>query len=230
MYLRDLAFGADPEIVERYQKGFVATFARHSHCMVELFLSHLYRRISTPDTAKVCIVGTDQLNRPPKESEVQVMINVLAFPWPFDFMRYERADNREKKELMVQGIHDGLMWIGKIREWDVGPIDEALRACRNEDYRFEGFWTKKTWTSPNKKHRIKVYFVFDLDEVKLFAVLFDRKNNKLGKTLIATHFPVQDAIRALVGEGKWKSAKKFELKSNSTYWKHKWTVDLGDLV
>jgi hypothetical protein len=230
-YLRDIEVYADAIIVTKVPSGFVGWFHRETCCVAELYLGLLWRRVATPDTAKVNLVFTEQEGFVPS---VRQLIDVADARWLFRFSEYVERDVAEKKHMILDALHSALLWIAEERKWDASSLEEcrAEVICRNLSY--EGL-SKKSWLSPNPKYRAKVGFRYGLRAVDFFVVIFDRRGREIGNKPLGAVVPEMGvAHEVLKGTGKWIRGKAFRFlpagyhirlpKSGS------WEVDVSDLL
>lgn len=228
MYLRGIIVSADEELVEKFKGGFVKRFHCESCWLADLYSSLLSRKIKTSDTAQLDLVFTDDAAT---AGAVRQLLNVAEVRWLFDFDKYVVSDDSTKKHMLLDAVHEALMWLGRQRNWDVGVFE----ACREEALRRNltyGGISKRSWLSPDKKYRARVAFRYALTYVDFYVVVFDRRGRELGvKPLGRTHTSLGVGPEMLRGTGKWGRRGKFRWLIPDYFWMEKeWSVDLSDIV
>jgi hypothetical protein len=229
LYLRDIAVYADETIATRFPSGFVGWFHREACCITELYVSLLWRKLKTPDTAKVNLVFTEHEGFVPS---VRQLINVADAKWLFGFSLYAAQDAVGKKQMMLDALHSALVWISEERGWDVGAFEECYAETIGRNLTLEG-WSKKGWISPNRKYKAKVGFCFGLRAVDFFIGVFDKNGREIGRKLLGSVVPemgIADPI--LMGTGKWNADNVFRLQIADAHFRlpKSWEVDLSDLL
>lgn len=228
MYVRDITLGADLSVADRCRPGIVADFAVNSHCITDMYRTLLNRKLATPDTVKVCVSVTDALDRCPAVGDIQQWINVAMIPWGFDFQAFDASAGLGRKRLMLDALHHALTWLAEVRAWNAVPLGIVYQRCLERDIKHSGMLAKKGWLTPDGKHKVKLFFEFELEVVELWAVLFCRGGDELVRKPLVRVRAHANAIDALVGEGQWVSPTRFRLRSRSAeYWRSEWTCDFS---
>ena len=231
MYLRDITLGADLSVGERQHRGIVAEFALNAHCIADMYRTLLDRKLVTPDTAKVCVSVTDALEGNPTTSDVQQWINVAMVPWGFDFRVFDASSGLARKRLLLDALHHALIWLAEVRGWNGAPLGVTYQRCLERRIKHSGMLEKKSWPTHDRKHRLKLFFDFELETVELWAVLFCRGGDELVRKPLARVRAHANAIDALVGEGRWVSPTQFRLHARSVeYWETEWTCDFSNVL
>ncbi len=223
MYLSEVDIGADHEIVERYQGGFVQKFSRDHCCITEPYRALISRRVQTQSTRKINLTFTDTMKSPPPFSP-----GVCAYRWPFDFSQYVPAATRAKKEQILTTLTQAMLWLASHEDWDPLPFQEAHDQIVARDYECDGL-SKRSWASPNGKFRVRIYLNLELEAVELCAVLYENRSpREIGRVPLGTGLPFLGCFKAYASHGKWQSDCCFQLQSDaSTYWTHEWQADFS---
>jgi hypothetical protein len=224
MYLSDIDLYAHDEIAERYQGGFVAKFRRQACCIVDLFRFVIRRRVVTKDTRKLLFEFSDAIDGPPRE------LIELDCKWPFDFSRYiSLTDAFEKKRMIADALRDALVWSAGQLGVSAEPFHDAHREAFQRDLKLEGL-TRQSWISPDGKHRIRIFFIFDIDGIHLFAVLFkNRSKRELGRVRLGIGVSQTGSLEYCLKQGRWSSNTEFQL--TSTDWlQQTWKADFSELI
>jgi hypothetical protein len=229
MYLRDIGVYADEQIVDRFPSGFVGWFHRETCCITEWYVSLLYRKVLTSNTAFVKLLFTDQSDFNPS---VRQLLNVADAKWIFDFAAYAELDEKGKMRAILDSLHAALLWIGREREWDTEALRDANDEMLEKDLRFESL-SKKTWFSPNRKHKAKVGFAYGLRAIHFFVVVYDKKGNELGRKPLKDVAPEMGVIHwVLKQKPVWNTRNMFRIKTDGYCFHLPKTMeaDLSDLV
>jgi hypothetical protein len=233
VYLRDIAVYADETIATRFPSGFVGWFHRETCCITELYVSLLWRKVVTPDTAKVNLLFLEQ-ERAKQEKlvpSVMQLINVADVRWFFPFSEYVEKDVVGKKQMILDAVHSALVWIAKQRQWDVAAFESSYAGAVSRNLTLEG-WSKKSWASPSRRHRVKIGFCFGLRAVDFFVGVFDKRGREIGRKPLGSVVPEMGITRPLMtGKGKWKG-KVFRLEIADIHLRLSklQEVDLSDLL
>jgi hypothetical protein len=214
MYLRDLAVYTDETIVSRFPPGFVGWFHRETCCITELFVSLLWRKVSTPDTAKVNLVLVGQEGPVPS---VRQFLNVADARWPFRFSAYAEENELGKKSMILDSLQAALLWIAEVRRWDSAGIEECVAEIISRGLNYEG-WSKTSWASPSRKFRARIGFTFELRAVHFFVGVFDTRGRETGRKPLFTTVPeigVADSV--LKSRGRWVATNSFRLMLSDSW-------------
>ncbi|PQO47274.1 hypothetical protein [Blastopirellula marina] len=228
MRLRDLAIYADQRLVDRYPGGFVQQFHRETCCVVELYLSHLTRKVETNGIAKAQLTFSESLADPPPIEAVIRLDKVIVAPWPFDFAAYKNADDETKKRAVGTALCSALLWLGDLFEWEKSPFENAFAASENAEWIFEGY-SKRSWVSPSGEFRAKIFFRFEISGVELFATIFrGRSKQEIARRPLGKAVPEMGCLSHLLQNAKWKSETTFS--ANSTDVRRKaWHAEFPEL-
>jgi len=225
MFLRDIAIYADEAIVETSPPGFVGWFHRETCCITDLYITLLQRKIVTPDTVKVSILFTEAEKRP----RMRQLIDVADVVWPFTFRRYIKADEEEKKRLILDTLHDTLIWIATERGWNQRPLKAAYAQILELNLTFEG-WSKRKWLSPDRKRVARIYFRQSLRDIELYVLVLDRRGRELGRKFLGSTIPESGIAWSLIGGGRWKQKTRFALSLGPAHFAapKAWETDLAE--
>lgn len=229
MYVSDIEMYADDAIVERYKAGFVGRFHGHTCCVVEAYRALLSRKIDGGEIWKIICIGTDTIAEPPGTSEYDATDGIITVSWPFDFSEYVASDPHAKKRLILEAINAACLWTAGQRGWDCGPFETAYETILGRDLDFEGF-SKKSWVSPSKKYRARIFFEFQLEAVKLTAVLFkNRTKQEVARRYLGKGIPTPGCLHGFLRIGKWNSENEFVLMLQG-FWAKQLTADFSDVM
>lgn len=187
---------------------------RHANCVTSVYLKCL-PQVRTAEIRKIIIDLTDDAAAARKR-EVRYMIDVVAFPWRFSFVDYWQSDDDGKKRMILDVLHQALMWFAKQKGWDIEPFKQAYAEALRRNLVNEGFLRKgkkDAWTSPDRKHKAKLFYSFGLEGIELYAVVFDQKGTEVGRKLLDTLWAHDHYLWRAFGKCSWISNTRFVLKS-----------------
>ena len=206
MYLHHFCVTADERIVDRYKGGFVHRFGREACCITEQYCALVYRKIVTKDSTWLAFEFTGEIRETPEFTSGR-----CSYPWPFDFAAYVMADNVGKKSLIASSMQSAALWVARKEGWTTAPIEDAYRTIVQRNFVFEGV-SKKSWLSPSKAYRARVYFNFDLDGVNLHAVLYRNRNKQeVGRVFLGREIPRLGCLDECLARGRWVTDTDFRL-------------------
>lgn len=229
MQLRNVVMSAhdyvgqnDPRFAE-YRR-----FNKESECVAYLYLRCLPTLV-TDGIAKVIVAVTDDPELA-KSRRVEDMIDVVRFPWPFDFQEYWKLDDHAKKRRTLDVLQEALLWFAKREGWDPEPLKTAYEEVLRRDFVNEGFMRrrgKSAWTSPDRRHKAKVFWTFGFENIQVFALIYDKSGNEIGRKLLVELDPHGYFLYHALGECRWRSKNVFVLKSRRG--KETWTCNISRL-
>ncbi|MBN1591547.1 MAG: hypothetical protein JW888_18680 [Pirellulales bacterium] len=221
MYLRDINLSADDAIVERFKGGFVAQFFREASCISILYMELISRQIVTEKTPSVVAFKfTDELLEPPEKWAIG------GCSWPFDFAKYVQSTPSVKKRMIVDALQAALLWMASKMDWPLKPFETAYEEAIRRDLVLERM-AKKSWVSPNKQYRVRVFFRYDLEGVELAAVLSkNRSSNELARLPLGVALPYHGCLADYLSDGRWTSNTEFILQSGS-FIRERWVADFS---
>jgi hypothetical protein len=212
-FLRDLDVWADESIVEDFKGGFVQKFHIHTTCISEHFIKLLSGKVQTHGIAKVLMRFVDSRMKSAKIPARSEGIDVLICEWPFPFLEYQDCSEIARKRMIAEHIFGCLKEVSLSWNWDLRPIEEAHRTIEGNDFVFSGL-SKASWLSPNSQFRVRAAFEWNLTEIVLFAVLFQKRSRqemvrKSIGSLVPDNGKLHDALTK--GHGHWISETDFEI-------------------
>lgn len=234
MYLRDIAIYADESVAENRKNGFVARFHRDSCGIVDHYRHCLGRSVKTLSTAKVLLLLKDvsvlKAFQVKGEGDVKASEGgTLICMCPFEFAQYECGDVPVKQRLLCGVIQGALHFLSLSYGWSHDAIASAYEAVIASDFTFQGM-LPETWLSPDRKHRIRIWFEWELEWIRLYGVLFrNRSSTELSRHFLAKIVPENGILRHVICKGKWISSRRFRLESG-LFFGNAWTVDFSDTL
>jgi hypothetical protein len=195
-------------------------------CVRIIWISHQEKKNFRTDEAHAVFVQfSEQVSKPPDR-----ILPVAGVLWPFDFETYFTAtDALKKKQIVGESLHNALVWIANKMGWPVAPFDEVYKEARNQEFTLSGI-SKKAWTSPNKRFKVRIAFTFDVHGVDLWAVLFrNRSTQELARLPLGIGPPLPNCLIDYLDTGEWISQSEFELRSGS-FIGEKWRANFSDVL
>jgi hypothetical protein len=156
-----------------------------------LFLQHL-GKIKTGRCQKIIITGVDVIERKIDDYELVDSINLVTYFVLFDFNQFQKADIRQKKELLLDFLYDSLLELFKLKQWDTPVLQDALVKSRNDGIIFRMALLKKVRRPSDKTVFYTASFVWEWGICDGFITKHDAKTKAvLSKTHVFTTNPRQ---------------------------------------
>ncbi|QDU12446.1 hypothetical protein CA11_02250 [Gimesia maris] len=230
MFLRDVSIHADKAIVSTHKDGFVGKFARDVTGCINLFLRLIHRKIETAGTAKLALTFTNNKSLVKERHHMYPeQSDVLIFTWLFQFDKYVEASELNKKKMIFSAMTDCVKYLATQYEWDTRPLNEARKQAEQDDYQFNGY-LKHSWSSPDSKWRVRIYYECRLEFLEFSCCLFrNRSKTELFRKKMGRVVPAQGGYRIEESNGKWLSNTQFELIS-PTFQRIEWGVDFAEIM
>jgi hypothetical protein len=147
----------------------------------------------------------------------------------FDFAAYRAGSNDDKRRLLVELLNTVCLYTARTRAWDLAPFDAAYKEALNRKCKLEEFG-RRTWLSPDRKHRARVSYVCDIDCTWLTCVLTKSNSRaEIARKPLGKALPGAYALQAALGEGEWISRSTFELRDEA-YSQGRWRADFSDVM
>jgi len=146
------------------------------------------------------------------QNYIDFVFDVAIIHRRFDFEKWFAAEKTDKKRMIVEEIHGGMLHLAEHFGWEKEPLILAFEACKSTNY--ENAWIVEKLgnkTSANRKLKAAVYVEYDIDEFRTFAIISDKEGNLIQKTQIHTinflnkNIDIPDDIfDILKGKTKWE--------------------------
>lgn len=114
--------------------------------------------------------------------------NFADFYLYFDFNEYFTLNERDKKLMQLQAIHQGMLGIATDYGWDKTPLETAYQNCLSSNLVFEHQIKKRT-ISPNKKQYLSLWAFCDLHQFKITWSVSDKNGQILKQGVVLTKQP-----------------------------------------
>jgi hypothetical protein len=225
MLLRDLS------LIDGRRTGPIANdLERFAIQLVELYLSHIYKKVRTDSVAKIVIqlVPKEQIASPRDAAA-----DVLFLHWPFDFGALSNVDDATKKRLLLDQIHAALVWLAAKNAWDRGPFDDAYEKSIASGLVFRGLILRHWVRHPTLPISANGEFEFDSAKVHVYVVLRRPDGTELGRKY-AYWTPVrEDVVRLLLDRLEWAGTNKKKIRTvpgHGSWGEQSEVVDVSDII
>jgi hypothetical protein len=225
MLLRDLS------LIDKRRQGHVANdLERFAIQIVELYLSLVSKKVQTDGVVKVIIqlVPSRQINEPRDVAD-----DLLTLGWPFDFDVFLAADDAGRKRILLDQIHNGLIWIATKRGWERKAFNDAYEKSIASGITFRGEILKKWVHHPMLPISANCEFEFDAEKVHVYVVVRRRDGTELGRKY-AYWTPVrEDVVRRLLDRIEWVGKGKRQIKTipgRGSWGEQSEVVEVGEII
>jgi hypothetical protein len=195
-------------------------------CVQEQYWSYL-KGYDTGKYQKVIIRVDDDIKLINNNDELtEPAVDVITLDKYFDIKNFLSLNDPEKKKSSLELLHASMIYIAKIKNWNVEPLFNAYKNCMdsNIEYRFKV--GNKNFTSPTKDFIGYVNCYWDIDKFTATGVI-SRKNGSILKE--KTIMGIEPYFGELIyyGKCKWDDAYTFSLYSKQG---EKWSIAILALV
>jgi hypothetical protein len=206
MKLRDVSVSADSTYERRKD------FNLETHCISSLYLSYLPDVDSGPFKKAIVRAAMKQST---KVTSIETMIDVALVQRQFDFDLYWKAPKAERKKMVLDLLHAGLLDLARHFDWGADAFRAAHDRAMAVGLDNSGFW-KKPVHSPNRQLTAQVFYSFDVDGIDIFVVFRSRDSREIDRLLAVKTPPHDMYLAAALGRLKWISVNAVELVSRDT--------------
>jgi hypothetical protein len=209
MYFGDCIIRADEAIVDRFKGGFVQTFNRQCLSVSIPYSSIIARskRIKV-DFGRIAFVFSDGA-----ESALpwKRPLRKMNLHWFFDFSKYVHMTSAEKQHAILDALHLACSSAADELRWPKDPLNDAYQKLKESNCEFSGL-SKTKWISPDGKHRVSLWYSFQLEGIALSTILFRvRRNEEVERVPIGTFPHCVEWVHTYMKRGHWKGDFDFEL-------------------
>lgn len=180
-----------------YNHPHAARFNPETRCMSEMYWSFL-KEYDTGKVKKCTIQVSDQwgdkLNHYTNWADNKI-INL-----DFDFKHYFGLGDEERKEKLLEAIHQGMLIIAQKKGWQIDPLLDAYAQCKEKGLVYT-YYAGKSKTSPDRKHKVNFWCHWGLDKFELFWVLYDKADTEIRHRKFLTVPPTKGEFAYYI---KWK--------------------------
>ncbi len=212
------------EVFDQFGKEVSGNFVSAVHVIEELYSKLIFRKVKTDKISRLVFKFLPLSCEPPTFAPPQI-----AYSWPFDFGKFGQASPCMRKRMILDAAKEAVIWFACRSQWELPPLEEAYQAALDCGLILRGT-SKKSWMSPDKKHRVRVRFEYDWDRILLFAVLTPiRSQRVLADVPLGTARPGNDVLRYYLADGTWPSNSSFVLCAD-TFIREKWLADFSNII
>lgn len=149
----------------------------------ELYLSFI-PKFDSKKVIKCIIFLCENKNFPTKE---RILGCASSYQF-FDFPKYISLNNKERKKLQLEVIHQEMINIAADYDWDTKPLEVAYQSCLASDLVFKT-QIKKRKLSPNRKLYLSLWAYCDLHYFKITWDISDKKGEIIKQGTLLTEQP-----------------------------------------
>ena len=152
--------------------------------------------------------------------------DVITIRLHFDFVNYSTLNNKQKKLEQLKSIHKGMMKIADKENWETNSLLDAYNKCLDNNLIFS-FNINKPKLSPNKKNKVTLSCIWDINSFKVYANILDKKNETISKKEIISKKP-QDGEFIYYIKWKWLDNSNIFIQDKYKYGNNEsWKINLG---
>jgi hypothetical protein len=196
--------------------------------VVELYLSHVARKVRTDGTAKVVVVLRPATTH---AAPFGRGTDVLQLDWPFDFGKLNGSEDGQKKRIMLDTLHRALFWLARERRWTTLPFEQAYSASLEAGLVFSGWLLKRPVKHPKLRVAANCYFECVNDRVDVHAVVLAPGKGEVGRKHFYSTTTRYDAPRRLIDRLVWVSQNKLKTFPGRGSWgEESHVLDVSDVL
>ncbi|TDL60076.1 hypothetical protein E2R56_31505 [Rhodococcus qingshengii] len=122
----------------------------------------------------------------------------------YDVSEFFKLEDKEKKELVLVILKQGIDKVVKLNNWESKPFDDAYNCVKVEKHKNEYVW-KKPKSSPNRNYKAEVFIDHGLYLCEIYLVVKDKNGNEIVKKLVSSTKPDELIFSHYLGELNWLS-------------------------
>lgn len=197
-------------------------FFKETRCITSLY-SRLLPKIETDFEKGILINCVDDMNALSKWEKTQYLFpEYITIFLEFDSEKYfSLSSNQEKKEMVLDIVHSGIIKIAEQYNWEIYKFQEVYQKIINLNYNNQFIYKKKT--SPNKKYICNIICEHEVSYVDIYLEIRCKKSNMLIKKerLIRERETYETAFSSHIGKLFWQMNHKVILMDslNRDGWK-----------
>ncbi|CAM1343845.1 hypothetical protein [Tenacibaculum amylolyticum] len=206
----------------QYEHKLTNRFTPETFCIAELYHSFL-KNYNTNKVKKCNIIVSDNWGE--DLGEYTNWSDSKSIKIALDFKNYFSQDKHDKKKIILDKIHKGMIEIAKKEGWQINPLLDAYNSCieANLVYQFD---VGKPKLSPNKKHKIGFWCNWDIDVFEVYRVLYDKKGTEISREKFISKKPNNGEFVYYL-KWKWLDNSKVLVEDKYKYGDNeKWTLKI----
>ncbi|MED4452079.1 hypothetical protein [Metabacillus fastidiosus] len=176
-----------------------------SRCITSLYES-CFSKFYTTDIKQINVFCVKEFPKPNLIVEGSFCdIEVL-----YDVSEFLKLDDKEKKEVILDKLKQGIDKVVELNNWDSTPFDDAYNCVKKADYNTNYVW-KKPKSSPNRNYKAEVFIEHGLYSCDIYLAVKDKNGQEMAKKLVASEMPDELVFGRHLGELKWLSNNEVAL-------------------
>lgn len=163
----------------KYNHEYTEIFNKDSFVVPRMYWWYMGNYFTT-DTDFVNIIVSDDWTK--DELENRKVVSFEEIKLFFDFNKYFKSDDYNKKKMQLDIIHKGMVLIAKDKKWSITELIDSYNTCLAKKICFD-FNLGKLKLSPNKEKKLGVVCKWNLDYISVYWIITDKAENVLKKGL-----------------------------------------------
>ncbi|MCX5685495.1 MAG: hypothetical protein NT049_17705 [Planctomycetota bacterium] len=166
-----------------------------------MYLAHL-PKVRTKSAGKVYMELWDGPPSPPGDKEFLDLGDVVFVHRSFDFSAYWQMAKEARKRAILEVIREEMLKLAARMGWAAAPFETAYQAVLEKNLVHE-FFCGKPSSSPDRQRKARIWCSFDVDEIKVYAIIYDRSGKELQRKLVTTTWPHDFFLHHALGTFDW---------------------------
>lgn len=183
-------------------------FLFEASCVCDLYLRWLPKLV-TKETAKV-LIDLREDDDWVVERNIKRLVSVTFSPWNIRFGEYWSLSELERKELVLETLHRGLLWLARIESWPTEPFEIAQQACLERKLVNE-FLTKKAVPNPSQTATARLWCEFGPREARITAVIQQGRQER-GRVCLGATVPESYCVRLTLASLRWLDDRTLQIQ------------------
>lgn len=159
-----------------------------SHCVSELYWSFLPKNFDT-GSVKKCVIELLQERVDSLHDHTNLWTDVKKTQMNFDFELYLKSNKHNKKKILIETLHTGMLKIAQSEKWELKILIEAYHKCLEVNLVYQFMVKGQVKVSPDKTLKMGLWCNWDIDVVEIFWVLFDKEGYEKKRELFISKEP-----------------------------------------
>ena len=172
--------------VDRQVRTVCALYSRH------------FPGLTTTRAWKVLVECVPKVQRPLPLDQLGVLFQELEY----DLTTYWASDDHERKVIVLDALHQGVLRVAAAEGWPTAPFEEARKAVIALDYVNEWTWPKPR-SSPDRKWRAYLQCQHETDAFNAWLVVVNKAGDVVAKVLAISTLPSEFSFVSKLGSVRW---------------------------
>jgi hypothetical protein len=174
-----MSYIEDIRIYDRKEDKFRSVL---TNCVSHMFKRILKSKLRTPNVFIFSIYLTDDES---KHLSYYHYGGFLTIDYFFDPDVYQESkDVFERKKMILDMIRNALLHVASCENWGTDIILDTYNTCLASEIKNEWWFKGKPIASPDRRHYIGMYTVYDFSRFEYWLVLFDKAKTELIRHLV----------------------------------------------